>query len=182
MQFHNDLYNTSKIFIVVSYRKRDFDILITLIGGMMASKTVRAIQAWQAPHQLQPQKGKFMVFVLKEFLIPFIILKRKNHVCFLFCYLDGTILFVVQNRCSSNWWTIYYVVNVQENGHSKMYTWILSTGWWETRAPVNPDAVVVVGFLCICLIGGFIYINRWFYFRLLFGFKKLLKLRVWFLA
>ncbi|XP_075660374.1 uncharacterized protein LOC142630274 isoform X2 [Castanea sativa] len=47
-----------------------------------------------------------------------------------------------------------------ENGHSKMYTWILSTGWWETQAPVNPDAVVVVGFLCICLIGGFIYINR----------------------
>ena len=45
MQFHNDLYNTSKIFIVVSYQKRDFDILITLIGGMMASKTVRAIQA-----------------------------------------------------------------------------------------------------------------------------------------
>ncbi|KAK7851587.1 uncharacterized protein LOC112020175 [Quercus suber] len=48
----------------------------------------------------------------------------------------------------------------EENGHSKMYTWILSTGWWETQAPVNPDAVVVVGFLCICLIGGFIYINR----------------------
>ena len=41
-----------------------------------------------------------------------------------------------------------------------MYTWILSTGWWENRAPVNPDAVVVVGFLCTFLIGGFIYINR----------------------
>uniref|UniRef100_A0A5B7BZS8 Uncharacterized protein n=1 Tax=Davidia involucrata TaxID=16924 RepID=A0A5B7BZS8_DAVIN len=48
----------------------------------------------------------------------------------------------------------------EENGHSSMYTWILSTGWWESRAPVNPDAVVVVGFLCTCLIGGFIYINR----------------------
>ncbi|RXH95885.1 hypothetical protein DVH24_008385 [Malus domestica] len=30
----------------------------------------------------------------------------------------------------------------------------LSTGWWEGRAPVNPDAVVVVGILCIILIGG----------------------------
>lgn len=48
----------------------------------------------------------------------------------------------------------------EENGHSKMYTWILSTGWWKGRAPVNPDAVVVVGLLCIVLIGGFIYINR----------------------
>ncbi|KAJ9677693.1 hypothetical protein PVL29_022588 [Vitis rotundifolia] len=47
-----------------------------------------------------------------------------------------------------------------ENGHSSMYTWILSTGWWKNRAPVNPDAVVVVGFLCASLIGGFIYINR----------------------
>ncbi|XP_034673880.1 uncharacterized protein LOC117905088 isoform X3 [Vitis riparia] len=46
-----------------------------------------------------------------------------------------------------------------ENGHSSMYTWILSTGWWKNRAPVNPDAVVVVGFLCASLIGGFIYIN-----------------------
>ncbi|GMI96399.1 hypothetical protein HRI_003309200 [Hibiscus trionum] len=48
----------------------------------------------------------------------------------------------------------------EENGKSSMYTWILSTGWWINRAPVNPDAVVVVGFLCTCLIGGFIYINR----------------------
>ncbi|KAJ8753565.1 hypothetical protein K2173_022806 [Erythroxylum novogranatense] len=48
----------------------------------------------------------------------------------------------------------------EENGHSSMYTWILSTGWWSSRAPVNPDAVLVTGFLCICLIGGFIYINR----------------------
>ncbi|GFZ07807.1 DSS1 homolog on chromosome V [Actinidia rufa] len=47
-----------------------------------------------------------------------------------------------------------------ENGHSSMYTWILSTGWWESRAPVNPDAVIVVGCLCTCLISGFIYINR----------------------
>jgi len=43
-----------------------------------------------------------------------------------------------------------------------MYTWILSTGWWQGRAPVNPDAVVVVGFLCVCLIGGFFYLNRCF--------------------
>ncbi|EEF52029.1 uncharacterized protein LOC8289034 [Ricinus communis] len=48
----------------------------------------------------------------------------------------------------------------EENGHSTMYTWILSTGWWKNRAAVNPDAVIVVGFLCTCLIGGFIYINR----------------------
>lgn len=48
----------------------------------------------------------------------------------------------------------------EENGHSSVYTWILSTGWWKNRAPVNPDAVFVVGFLCTCLIGGFIYLNR----------------------
>ncbi|XP_042042783.1 uncharacterized protein LOC121787996 [Salvia splendens] len=48
----------------------------------------------------------------------------------------------------------------EENGHSSMYTWILSTGWWKTRAPVNPDAVVVIGLLCAALIGGFIYIYR----------------------
>ncbi|KAB5531998.1 hypothetical protein DKX38_018668 [Salix brachista] len=50
--------------------------------------------------------------------------------------------------------------NVQENGQSTVYTWIMSTGWWKNRAPVNPDAVFVVGFLCTCLIGGFIYLNR----------------------
>ncbi|EYU42549.1 hypothetical protein ABFS82_09G024200 [Erythranthe guttata] len=48
----------------------------------------------------------------------------------------------------------------EENGHSTMYTWILSTGWWKTRAPINPDAVVVIGLLCSTLIGGFIYIYR----------------------
>ncbi|KAJ4850869.1 hypothetical protein Tsubulata_007107, partial [Turnera subulata] len=47
-----------------------------------------------------------------------------------------------------------------ENGHSTTHTWILSTGWWKNRAPVNPDAVVVVGFLCTCFLGGFVYINR----------------------
>lgn len=41
-----------------------------------------------------------------------------------------------------------------------MYTWILSTGWWNGRAPINPDGVFVVGLLCACLIGGFIYIHR----------------------
>lgn len=64
-----------------------------------------------------------------------------------------------------------------------MYTWILSTGWWINRAPVNPDAVIVVGFLCTCLIGGFIYINRslilkfylfvWYYSPLSVVFDKL---------
>ncbi|KAJ4973872.1 hypothetical protein NE237_007046 [Protea cynaroides] len=48
----------------------------------------------------------------------------------------------------------------EENGHTSMYSWILSTGWWKSRAPINSDAVVVVGFLCSCLIGCFIYINR----------------------
>ncbi|XWS50993.1 hypothetical protein CRYUN_Cryun12cG0138500 [Craigia yunnanensis] len=48
----------------------------------------------------------------------------------------------------------------EENGHSSMYSWILSTGWWINRATVNPDAVIVVGSLCTCLIVGFIYINR----------------------
>jgi len=50
---------------------------------------------------------------------------------------------------------------MQEDGKTSMYTWILSTGWWAGRAPINPDAVVVVGVLCTCLIGGFIYINRY---------------------
>ncbi|XP_047327213.1 uncharacterized protein LOC124930886 [Impatiens glandulifera] len=48
----------------------------------------------------------------------------------------------------------------EENGHSTMYTWILSTGWWNGTAQINPDAVMVVGLLCTCLICGFIYINR----------------------
>ncbi|OAY86103.1 hypothetical protein ACMD2_14416 [Ananas comosus] len=48
----------------------------------------------------------------------------------------------------------------EENGHSSTYTWVLSTGWWKGPAPINPDAVVVVGLLCTFLIGGFIYINR----------------------
>ncbi|CAH9089960.1 unnamed protein product [Cuscuta epithymum] len=48
----------------------------------------------------------------------------------------------------------------EENGHSSMYTWILSTGWWKGRAPINPDAVVIISLLCILLIGGFVYINR----------------------
>ncbi|GAU19657.1 hypothetical protein TSUD_185730 [Trifolium subterraneum] len=49
---------------------------------------------------------------------------------------------------------------LKENGKTTMYTWILSTGWWQSRAPVNPDAVVVVIILCACLIGGFFYLNR----------------------
>ncbi|KAG0467601.1 hypothetical protein HPP92_018575 [Vanilla planifolia] len=48
----------------------------------------------------------------------------------------------------------------EENGHSSMYMWILSTGWWESRAPINPDSVLIIGFLCSFLLGGFIYINR----------------------
>lgn len=48
----------------------------------------------------------------------------------------------------------------QENGHSSMYSWILSTGWWKNRAPNNPEAVFVVGLLYSLLVGGFIYIYR----------------------
>lgn len=48
----------------------------------------------------------------------------------------------------------------EENGHSSIYTWILSTGWWKTRAAINLDAVVVISILCAALIGGFIYIHR----------------------
>ncbi|KAE9601442.1 hypothetical protein Lal_00023737 [Lupinus albus] len=48
----------------------------------------------------------------------------------------------------------------EENGKTATYTWILSTGWWESRAPVNPDSVVVVGLFCASLIGGFFYLNR----------------------
>ncbi|XP_051136811.1 uncharacterized protein LOC127255352 isoform X2 [Andrographis paniculata] len=48
----------------------------------------------------------------------------------------------------------------EENGHTSMYTWILSTGWWETRASINLDSVVVISILCTVLIGGFIYIHR----------------------
>ncbi|KAL9227437.1 hypothetical protein vseg_003125 [Gypsophila vaccaria] len=48
----------------------------------------------------------------------------------------------------------------EENGHTSTYIWVLSTGWWIDRAPINPDAVIVIGFLCSCLIFGFIYINR----------------------
>ncbi|KAL9275538.1 hypothetical protein AKJ16_DCAP09343 [Drosera capensis] len=47
-----------------------------------------------------------------------------------------------------------------ENGQTPTYTWVLSTGWWTDQAPINPDAIVVVGLLCGCLIFGFIYINR----------------------
>ncbi|KAJ1439041.1 hypothetical protein SESBI_02819 [Sesbania bispinosa] len=32
----------------------------------------------------------------------------------------------------------------EENGKTTTYTWILSTGWWEGRAPNNPDAVIVI--------------------------------------
>lgn len=60
----------------------------------------------------------------------------------------------------------------EENGHSSMYTWILSTGWWKTRAPINPDAVVVISLLCASLIGGFIYIYRFTESEALEVFKK----------
>ncbi|XP_021718965.1 uncharacterized protein LOC110686666 isoform X1 [Chenopodium quinoa] len=48
----------------------------------------------------------------------------------------------------------------EENGKSSVYTWILSTGWWANRAPINPDAVIVISLLCTGLILGFIYIHR----------------------
>ncbi|KAG8652541.1 uncharacterized protein LOC110617784 [Manihot esculenta] len=66
-------------------------------------------------------------------------------------------LFLVAAGCLSHFFLDHLF---EENGHSSVYTWILSTGWWKNRAPINPDSVFVVGFLCSCLIGGFIYINR----------------------
>lgn len=63
--------------------------------------------------------------------------------------------------------------DLQENGHSSMYTWILSTGWWKTRAPINPDAVVVVGLLCATLIGGFIYIYRYVFMNKFLSIVKI---------
>eukprot|EP00249_Psilotum_nudum_P021310 c28061_g5_i2 orf=259-1077(+) len=48
----------------------------------------------------------------------------------------------------------------EENGHTSMMVWILSTGWWKGRAPIQPYSVIVVGFLCISLLGGFVYLNR----------------------
>ncbi|OMO59807.1 hypothetical protein COLO4_34057 [Corchorus olitorius] len=43
---------------------------------------------------------------------------------------------------------------------ARLIIYDLKDGVAEGRAPVNPDAVIVVGLLCTCLIGGFIYINR----------------------
>ncbi|KAF9606935.1 hypothetical protein IFM89_030233 [Coptis chinensis] len=63
-------------------------------------------------------------------------------------------------RTKGGLWGGSVISYLKENGHSSMYLWILSTGWWKGRAPVNPDSVVVVGFLCTSLVGGFIYINR----------------------
>ncbi|MED6106020.1 hypothetical protein PIB30_000806 [Stylosanthes scabra] len=48
----------------------------------------------------------------------------------------------------------------EENGKTTTYTWILSTGWWESRAPNYPDAVIAVSILCSSLIAGFLYLNR----------------------
>ncbi|CAN6448660.1 unnamed protein product [Victoria cruziana] len=47
----------------------------------------------------------------------------------------------------------------EENGRSPTYLWILSTGWWQERAPNNPDAVMVVGILTASLLIGFVHIN-----------------------
>ncbi|KAJ3679624.1 hypothetical protein LUZ60_017635 [Juncus effusus] len=48
----------------------------------------------------------------------------------------------------------------EENGNSKTYKWVLSTGWWKGTAPIDPDSVIVIGLLCASLLAGFIYINR----------------------
>lgn len=91
--------------------------------------------------------------VIDHFLFPFLSL----------CLWVPYLYLIFKIICTWRWWTKTCYQNAQENGHSSMYTWILSTGWWRNQAPVNPDAVVVVGFLCTCLIGGFIYINRYFF-------------------
>ncbi|KAJ4769240.1 polyprotein [Rhynchospora pubera] len=48
----------------------------------------------------------------------------------------------------------------EENGNSKMYKWVLSTGWWKGTAPIDVDSVLVIGLLCSILLAGFVYINR----------------------
>ncbi|KAJ7564490.1 hypothetical protein O6H91_02G019400 [Diphasiastrum complanatum] len=60
----------------------------------------------------------------------------------------------------------------EENGKTPMMIWILSTGWWKGRAPISQPSVVVVGLLCISLIGLFIYLNR-------SGTRKPFVTRVW---
>lgn len=41
-----------------------------------------------------------------------------------------------------------------------MMSWVIGTGWWETEAPVDVSAVLVVGSLSCALLGGFAWINR----------------------
>ncbi|XP_024539039.1 uncharacterized protein LOC9653117 isoform X2 [Selaginella moellendorffii] len=48
----------------------------------------------------------------------------------------------------------------EENGHTKMLVWILSTGWWQGAAPLDFMSVLIVGLLCSVLLASFIYINR----------------------
>jgi hypothetical protein len=47
----------------------------------------------------------------------------------------------------------------EENGNSKTYKWILSTGWWKGTAPIDADSVFVIGLLCTTLLAVFLYIN-----------------------
>ncbi|KAK7265705.1 hypothetical protein RJT34_33328 [Clitoria ternatea] len=62
---------------------------------------------------------------------------------------------------SAGSFTHFFVDNLfEENGKTPMYTWILSTGWWQSEAPNHPDAVVVVCILCVLLLCGFLYLNR----------------------
>ncbi|KAL6318631.1 hypothetical protein AAG906_000709 [Vitis piasezkii] len=66
------------------------------------------------------------------------------------CYGPGTL---TRRQC-------LLLISAGSLSHFSWTTCLRYTGWWKNRAPVNPDAVVVVGFLCASLIGGFMYINR----------------------
>ncbi|GAQ82224.1 hypothetical protein KFL_001040270 [Klebsormidium nitens] len=48
----------------------------------------------------------------------------------------------------------------EEEGRTPMMRWVISTGWWETDAPVDVAAVLVVGALSCALLGGFAWMYR----------------------
>ncbi|KAL3512899.1 hypothetical protein ACH5RR_025616 [Cinchona calisaya] len=48
----------------------------------------------------------------------------------------------------------------EENGQSSMYNMILRLGWSKSWTPINLESLIVSSFLCCCLLGGFVYINR----------------------
>eukprot|EP00850_Spirogloea_muscicola_P020247 SM000211S06617 [mRNA] locus=s211:25842:27497:+ [translate_table: standard] len=57
--------------------------------------------------------------------------------------------------------THFFLDNLfEENGQTPLYRWIISTGWWDGPAPIEPESVIVIGSLCVALLVGFYFINR----------------------